>query len=82
MNEMQVFNNPEFGEVRTIEENGIILFCATDTARALGYSNPRDAISRHCRGVVKRDDLDSGTPKRGSPYRFDILKMDREYLQC
>ena len=34
------------------------------------------------RGVVKRDDLDSGTPKRGSPYRFDILKMDREYLQC
>lgn len=40
MNEMQVFNNLEFGEVRTIEENGIILFCATDTARALGYSNP------------------------------------------
>ncbi len=34
------------------------------------------------KGVVKRDDLDSGTPKRGSPYRFDILKMNREYLQC
>ena len=34
------------------------------------------------KGVVKRDDLDSGMPKRGSPYRFDILKMDREYLQC
>ena len=34
------------------------------------------------KGVVKRDYLDSGTPKRGSPYRFDILKMDREYLQC
>mgnify|MGYP004641359555 CR=1 FL=1 len=65
MNEMQVFNNPEFGEVRTIEENGIILFCATDTARALGYSNPRDAISRHCRGVVKRDGVSLTTNQHG-----------------
>lgn len=34
------------------------------------------------KSVVKRDALDRGTPKRGSPYRFDILKMNREYLQC
>lgn len=65
MNEMQVFNNPEFGSIRTIEENGIILFCATDTARALGYSNPRDAISRHCRGVVKRDGVSLTTNQHG-----------------
>ena len=55
MNELQVFNNPDFGEVRTIEENGAVLFCGSDVAKALGYSNPRDALSRHCKGVVKRD---------------------------
>ena len=55
MNEVQIFTNPDFGEVRTIEENGAVMFCGSDVAKALGYSNPRDAISRHCRGVVKRD---------------------------
>lgn len=50
MNELMIFDNPEFGRVRTLEENGAVLFCGTDVARALGYSNPRDAVSRHCRG--------------------------------
>lgn len=53
--EMQVFNNEEFGQMRTIHEGDKVLFCGTDVARALGYSNPRDALCRHCRGVVKRD---------------------------
>lgn len=67
-NQMQVFNNPEFGEVRTVEENGAVLFCATDVAKALGYSNPRDAISRHCRGVVKRDAwVQTGEKADGTP---------------
>ena len=55
MNEVQIFNNADFGEIRTIEEGSTVLFCGSDVAKALGYSNPRDAISRHCRGVVKRD---------------------------
>lgn len=55
MNDLQIFTNPDFGEVRTIEENGAVMFCGSDVAKALGYSNPRDAISRHCKGVVKRD---------------------------
>lgn len=54
-NALHVFKNSSFGQLRTIEEDGKILFCATDVAKALGYINPRDAISRHCRGVVKRD---------------------------
>lgn len=54
-NALHVFKNSSFGPLRTIEEDGKILFCATDVAKALGYINPRDAISRHCRGVVKRD---------------------------
>mgnify|MGYP004658080775 FL=1 len=54
MNEMQVFNNSEFGEVRTIEENGIILFCGSDVAKALGYTNPSKAINDHCRGDLTK----------------------------
>ena len=69
MNQMEIFNNPEFGSIRVIEENGKYLFCGSDVAGALGYSNPRDALRRHCKGVVKRDAPKRGTPKRGSPYR-------------
>lgn len=56
---LQVFKNDNFGEIRTIEENGVVLFCGADVARALGYSNTKDAIIRHCRGVVKRDLTDN-----------------------
>ena len=54
-NELTVFESPEFGQVRTIEEDGRMLFCGNDVAKALGYTNPRDALNRHCRCVVKRD---------------------------
>lgn len=54
MNELMIFNNPEFGEIRTVEENGNVLFCGSDVAKALGYKRPNDAISAHCRGTVKR----------------------------
>lgn len=54
MNELQVFNNPDFGEVRTIEENGAVLFCGSDVAKALGYSRPADAVTSHCKGSVIR----------------------------
>ena len=55
MNELQIFNSDEFGEVRTIEINGKPYFVGTDVAKALGYSNPRKAILDHCKGVTKRD---------------------------
>ena len=55
MNQMEIFKNPEFGSIRVIEENGKYLFCGLDIAVSLGYRNPRDALSRHCRCVVKRD---------------------------
>lgn len=55
MNELQFFNSEEFGEIRTIEIDGKPYFVGTDVAKALGYNNPRDAVSRHCKGVVKRD---------------------------
>ena len=52
---IQVFTNPVFGAVRTeIDEKGRTLFCASDVANALGYSNSRKAVSDHCAHVTKR----------------------------
>ena len=42
-----------------------MLFCGKDVAKALGYENPRDAIRRHCRGVVKRDGVSKTTNQHG-----------------
>lgn len=55
MNELKLFENEEFGQVRMVEIDGKPYFVGKDVANALGYSNPRDAISRHCKGVVKHD---------------------------
>ena len=57
MNDIQVFNSEQFGEVRTAGTAQEPIFCAADICRALGYNNGRDAISRHCDegDVVKHD---------------------------
>lgn len=64
---IQIFKKEDFGEIRTIEENGKVLFCGSDIARALGYSNPYDAINRHCKveGVVKREGVSITTNQYG-----------------
>lgn len=58
MNKIKIFSNPQFGDIRTLaDEANEPLFCAADVCKALGYANPRDAISRHIDegDVVKRD---------------------------
>lgn len=60
MNEIQIFNNAQFGNVRVIMENGKPLFCGSDVAKALGYARPSDAVSTHCKGTVKRSTLTNG----------------------
>ncbi len=61
MTNIQVFQNPEFGAIHVEQINGEPWFVANEVAKILGYSNPRDAISRHVqgrdKGVVKRDTL-------------------------
>ena len=47
MNELMVFNNAEFGQVRTMEINGEPWFVGKDVAEALGYSNSSKAVSVH-----------------------------------
>ncbi len=53
-NNIQIFNSPEFGQVRTIVENDKVLFCGSDVAKALGYDKPSNAVSTHCRYALKR----------------------------
>ena len=60
MNELQIFENSEFGSVRTVDVDGKIYFVANDVAKALGYSVPKDAVTRHCKGALKQRYLTDG----------------------
>jgi anti-repressor protein len=52
MIEIKIFNSPQFGEVRTVKKDfGNPLFHATDIAKSLGYENPAEAISIHCKSA-------------------------------
>ena len=61
MSKLTIFENKRFGTVRTIEENGKVIFCGTDVASSLGYTNPQKAIKDHCKkdGVTFRSVIDS-----------------------
>lgn len=52
-NELMIFENEQFGQVRFIEVEGKQYAVASDIAKALGYKRPNDAISQHCRYAVK-----------------------------
>ena len=52
-NDVQVFQNDVFGSLRTINENGRIMFVASDVAKILGYARPADAVRVHCRYTAK-----------------------------
>lgn len=59
MNELQIFDSEEFGEIRTIEIDGKPYFVGADVAKALGYKDTVNALKQHCRGVVKHHLIDS-----------------------
>lgn len=66
MADLKIFENPAFGQVRTVEREGEPWFVGKDVAQALGYSNTRDALDRHV------DDEDKNTVvnpdgNRGNP---------------
>ena len=42
VNALQIFENPEFGSIRTVELDGTPWLVGKDVAQALGYSNPRE----------------------------------------
>lgn len=47
MNEIQIFNNTEFGEIRTVEIDNEVWFVGKDIAETLGYTNPSKALNDH-----------------------------------
>ena len=54
MQEIQIFTNKMFGDIRTLpQENGEVLFVGKDVAQALGYRNTRDALNKHVDGEDK-----------------------------
>lgn len=61
MQELMIFSNPEFGEIRTVEIDGEPWFVGKDVAVALGYENPARAIRSHV------DEDDKGVTKLVTP---------------
>ena len=78
MNEIQIFNHEEFGEIRTIEIDGQVYFVGVDVAKALGYTNPYKAIKDH----IDEDDLTKRYPiidKLGRTQRINIINESGLY---
>ena len=69
MNEMQVFQNSEFGELGVLELEGKPYFPATACAKILGYAKPHNAISQHCRYSLKQ-----GVPHPQNPSK--VVEMN------
>lgn len=59
MNDLMIFNNPEFGEIRSVEIKGEAWLVGKDVAQALGYDKPTDAVRKRVdaedRGVSKME---------------------------
>jgi prophage antirepressor-like protein len=62
MNDLQIFSNPEFGQVRTVEIDGTPWLVGKDVATALGYAKPQNAISRHVDSEDQKVAPIQGTP--------------------
>ncbi len=66
MNNLTIYNNPAFGDIRGTMKDGEPWFVGKDVATALGYSNPRDALAKHVdsedKNTVANRDGTSGNP--------------------
>lgn len=69
MNELRIFENEEFGLVRTVVIDGDLWFVGSDAARALGYTNPNDAVSNHC----KHGKMEWGSDSLGRRQKLKII---------
>lgn len=77
MNELKVFENPAFGRIRTVELDNEPWFVGKDVAEALGYSNARDALSRH----VDEEDKATVAFHDGSQNR-NVTAVNESGLYC
>lgn len=83
MNDLQIFENPEFGQVRTVEIDGTPWLVGKDVAVALGYKNPGKAIIAHVDEEDKRlEMLPQGADSQNgnvSPSSKTALIQDRPH---
>lgn len=82
MNEIQIFNSPIFGDLRTVIINGKEYFFGIDIATDLMYKRPRKAVIDHCKGVLNQDGsvlTQDGDPiiPEGDVYRL-IIKAGQQ----
>lgn len=68
MNDVKIFQNKEFGDVRVVEHEGQPWFVASDVAKALGYERPNDAVNAHCKKLNKFSYGNS--PQGAMPYNI------------
>ena len=78
MNEIQIFENKEFGAIRTMSnEKGEAMFCAKDVCDALGYCNSRDAVRKH---IEKEDKTTVAICDTGSNYKSQAIYINESGL--
>lgn len=77
MNELQIFNNEEFGEIRTVTIKDETWFVGRDVATALGYAKPENAIATHVSDEDKTSTLIQGS---GSNYKSKAILINESGL--
>lgn len=83
MNEIQIFNNPEFGDIRTVTIGEKEYFYGVDVANALLYKRPSKAVADNCKGILNQDTIKNagGYPEllipEGDVYRL-IIKAGQQ----
>lgn len=76
MEDLKIFKNKEFGEIRIVEQNGEPWFVAADVTMTLGYSNGRDALNKH---VENEDKLVSQIATSGQRRQVTIINESGLY---
>ena len=70
MNELQIFNSEEFGQVRTVTIDNEPWFVGIDVAKSLGYANPKNAVPKH---VSEEDKLGTQIEYAGQRREVTII---------
>lgn len=76
MSEIQIFNNPSFGQIRTVSINDEPWFVGKDVAEVLGYANPKNAVPKH---VDEEDKLSTQIEYAGQKRTITIINESGLY---
>lgn len=74
MNDLQQFTSAQFGDIRALSIDGEPWFVGKDVAHVLGYSNTKDALSRHV------DPEDKGGSQITTPSGMQTMTVINEFL--